>query len=981
METSSFLLKQLPSGNCLRLPWLPRSVAISSPQFLAHKSLFHSVSTFQQSLTIWNNSSNGSTKPKTPTKKRRSLNRSKRSSSNTFIDITKPYTTGSCGISTSNIDAPAPASAKQVVVEKQEKKMSVRTLKENGDPLGRKDLGKSVVKWICQAMRAMAREFASAEAQGEFTELRQRMGPGLTFVIQAQPYLNAVPMPLGLEAICLKACTHYPTLFDHFQRELREVLQDLKRKGLVQDWQETESWKLLKELANSAQHRAIARKATQSKPLQGVLGMNLEKAKAIQGRINEFTNQMSELLRIERDAELEFTQEELNAVPTLDESSDSSKPIEFLVSHGQGQQELCDTICNLYAVSTSTGLGGMHLVLFRVEGNHRLPPTNLSPGEMVCVRICDSRGAGATSCLQGFVNNLGEDGCSISVALESRHGDPTFSKLSGKSVRIDRIHGLADAVTYERNCEALMLLQKKGLHKKNPSIAVVATLFGDKEDVAWLEENDLASWDEADFDEHLGKPFDDSQRRAITLGLNKKRPFLVIQGPPGTGKSGLLKELIALAVGKGERVLVTAPTNAAVDNMVEKLSSIGLNIVRVGNPARISSAVASKSLGDIVNSKLAAFRTEFERKKSDLRKDLSHCLKDDSLAAGIRQLLKQLGKTLKKKEKETVREVLSSAQVVLATNTGAADPLIRRLDAFDLVVMDEAGQAIEPSCWIPILQGKRCILAGDPCQLAPVILSRKALEGGLGVSLLERASTLHEGVLATKLTTQYRMNDAIASWASKEMYSGLLKSSSTVASHLLVDSPFVKPTWITQCPLLLLDTRMPYGSLSVGCEEHLDPAGTGSFYNEGEADIVVQHVSSLIFSGVRPTAIAVQSPYVAQVQLLRERLDELPEADGVEIATIDSFQGREADAVIISMVRSNTLGAVGFLGDSRRTNVAITRARKHVAVVCDSSTICHNTFLARLLRHIRYFGRVKHAEPGSFGGSGFDMNPMLPSIS
>lgn len=981
METSSFLLKQLPSGNCLRLPWLPRSVAISSPQFLAHKSLFHSVSTFQQSLTIWNNSSNGSTKPKTPTKKRRSLNRSKRSSSNTFIDITKPYTTGSCGISTSNIDAPAPASAKQVVVEKQEKKMSVRTLKENGDPLGRKDLGKSVVKWICQAMRAMAREFASAEAQGEFTELRQRMGPGLTFVIQAQPYLNAVPMPLGLEAICLKACTHYPTLFDHFQRELREVLQDLKRKGLVQDWQETESWKLLKELANSAQHRAIARKATQSKPLQGVLGMNLEKAKAIQGRINEFTNQMSELLRIERDAELEFTQEELNAVPTLDESSDSSKPIEFLVSHGQGQQELCDTICNLYAVSTSTGLGGMHLVLFRVEGNHRLPPTNLSPGEMVCVRICDSRGAGATSCLQGFVNNLGEDGCSISVALESRHGDPTFSKLSGKSVRIDRIHGLADAVTYERNCEALMLLQKKGLHKKNPSIAVVATLFGDKEDVAWLEENDLASWDEADFDEHLGKPFDDSQRRAITLGLNKKRPFLVIQGPPGTGKSGLLKELIALAVGKGERVLVTAPTNAAVDNMVEKLSSIGLNIVRVGNPARISSAVASKSLGDIVNSKLAAFRTEFERKKSDLRKDLSHCLKDDSLAAGIRQLLKQLGKTLKKKEKETVREVLSSAQVVLATNTGAADPLIRRLDAFDLVVMDEAGQAIEPSCWIPILQGKRCILAGDPCQLAPVILSRKALEGGLGVSLLERASTLHEGVLATKLTTQYRMNDAISSWASKEMYSGLLKSSSTVASHLLVDSPFVKPTWITQCPLLLLDTRMPYGSLSVGCEEHLDPAGTGSFYNEGEADIVVQHVSSLIFSGVRPTAIAVQSPYVAQVQLLRERLDELPEADGVEIATIDSFQGREADAVIISMVRSNTLGAVGFLGDSRRTNVAITRARKHVAVVCDSSTICHNTFLARLLRHIRYFGRVKHAEPGSFGGSGFDMNPMLPSIS
>lgn len=862
--------------------------------------------------------------------------------------------------------------------------LNVSGIYQNGDPLGRKDMGKSVVRWIHHSMRAMASDFASAEAQGKFSELRQRMGPGLTFVIQAQPYLNAVPMPLGLEVICLKACTHYPTLFDHFQRELRDVLQDLQRKSLVQNWRDTESWKLLKELAKSAQHRAIARKVAQPKSVsvQGVLGMDLQKARVIQHRIEEFTKRMSALLRIERDAELEFTQEELDAVPRPDDTSDPSKPIEFLVSHGQAQQELCDTICNLNAISTSTGLGGMHLVLFKVEGNHRLPPTTLSPGDMVCVRTCDNRGTVTTSCLQGFVNNLGDDGCSISVALESRYGDPTFSKLFGKSVRIDRIQGLADTLTYERNCEALMLLQKNGLRKKNPSIAVVATLFGDREDFAWLEKNHIGDWGEENINGLLGsESFDNSQQRAIALGLNKNRPVLVIQGPPGTGKTGLLKQLIAYAVQRGERVLVTAPTNAAIDNMVEKLSNIGLNIVRVGNPARISKTVGSKSLGEIVNAKLGSFRAEYERKKSDLRRDLRYCLKDDSLAAGIRQLLKQLGRSLKRKEKETMNEVLSNAQVVLATNTGSADPLIRKLDAFDLVVIDEAGQAIEPSCWIPILQGKRCILAGDQCQLAPVILSRKALEGGLGISLLERATTLHEGVLTTSLTIQYRMNDAIASWASKEMYGGLLKSSENVFYHLLVDSPFVKPTWITQCPLLLLDTRMPYGSLSIGCEEHLDPAGTGSFYNEGEADIVVQHVFSLICAGVNPTAIMVQSPYVAQVQLLRDMLDELPEAAGTEVATIDSFQGREADAVIISMVRSNALGAVGFLGDSRRINVAITRARKHVAVVCDSSTVCHNTFLARLLRHIRHFGRVKHAEPGRSGGSGLGMNPMLPSVN
>lgn len=338
-----------------------------------------------------------------------------------------------------------------------------------------------------------------------------------------------------------------------------------------------------------------------------------------------------------------------------------------------------------------------------------------------------------------------------------------------------------------------MMLKKKGLQKKNPSIAVVATLFGDQEDVAWLEKNDLADWAEVELDASIdSKGYDISQRRAIALGLNKKRPILIVQGPPGTGKTGLLKELISLAVQQGERVLITAPTNAAVDNMVEKLSDVAIDIVRFGNPAKISPVVNSKSLTEIVNTKLADFRAELERKKTDLRKDLRHCLNDDSLAAGIRQLLKQLAKSLKKKEKETVREVLSSAQVVLATNIGAADPLIRRLDTFDLVIIDEAAQAIEPSSWIPILQGKRCILAGDQFQLAPVILSRKALEGGLGISLLERAASLHEGMLSTKLTTQYRMNDAIASWASKEMYGGSLKSFPQVASHLLVDSPFVK---------------------------------------------------------------------------------------------------------------------------------------------------------------------------------------------
>ncbi|KAM3256360.1 hypothetical protein ACQJBY_049066 [Aegilops geniculata] len=880
---------------------------------------------------------------------------------------------------------------KECVPSAEEVSIRIAEAYESGDPLGRKELGRCVMQWLKLGMCSMASTFASTEVQNDGAAFSLDGGSSegnLEFMILAQPYLAAIPMPQGHEALCLKASTHYPTLFDHFQRELREVLLKHQNQGLISDWRSTESWILLKKLAKSTQHRQGACKP-KAPAMHSLLGISLDKTRLMQTKIEDFVKKMSDLLDIERDAELEFTQEELNATPTTDSAAKQPlKPVAYLVSHGQAEQEQCDTVCNLNVVSTSTGLGGLRLVLFRLEGTHKLPPSTLSPGDMVCVRTCNNQGEVGTYCVQGFIHNLGEDGCSITVSLKSRPGDPTFSKFSGKSVRIDRIQALADGLTYERNCEALILLQRKGLQKTNASIGVVATLFGDKEDMTMLEQNNLTDWGESAIQDNglLGKnkyDFDASQSQAITLGLNKKRPVLVIQGPPGTGKTGLLSYLIECAVRQGERVLVTAPSNAAVDNMVEKLSGTGLNIVRVGNPARISPSVSSRSLGELVKRRLEKFTQEFQRKKSNLRKDLKHCIQDDSLAAGIRQLLKKLGKNFRKKENEIIKEVLSNADVVLSTNIGAADPLIKEIGFFDLVIIDEAGQAIEPSCWIPILRGKRCILAGDQHQLAPVILSREAMQGGLGMSLLERASSLHDELLTTKLTMQYRMHESIANWASNEMYFGLLKSSPSVASCLLVDYPSIQETWITRCALLLLDTRMPYGSLNIDCEEHLDLAGTGSFYNSGEADIVAQHVVNLVLCGLSPTSIAVQSPYIAQVQLLRDRLEEYPEALGVEVSTIDSFQGREADAVVISMVRSNSLGAVGFLGDNRRMNVAITRARRHVALVCDSSTICNNEFLARLLRHIRQHGQVRHVEPGSYGGDyglGFSP-PALPSIS
>ncbi|KAL2633676.1 hypothetical protein R1flu_005155 [Riccia fluitans] len=819
---------------------------------------------------------------------------------------------------------------------------------QNGDPLGKKVLGKPVMKWIARGMEGLASVVAHAEERGVIQEVEGIMKQGgLAFVTMAQPYLAENPMPLHQEALCLKASTHYPTLFDHFQRGLREALQELQEKGVLENWQQSHAWKLLKENAKSDGHRKFTRNAYEHR--KGAVGLSREKVAAIQERIDTFVAKAFELLRLERDAELEATQQSLDSVPagSPPPTPDSE---ELLLAEEDLHPEAHDTIRNLMAVSSSTGLGGMHLVTFAAKGKERLPPTSISPGDMVFVRVADSKGAGATECMRGSVYSLGQDGTTIAVAMEARYGDPTFSRLFGRPLRIDRTSDLADATTYQRDCEALDRLQKHGLQKKNTALSVVKTLFGEVSDCDWLKLPDL---EESPVVATLDEGFDDSQRKAINIGLDKRKPVVIIQGPPGTGKTKVVVEIMMQAVAQGEKVLATAPTNAAVDNLVERLALAGINVVRVGNPARVAPAVVERSLSHIVESNLAGFRRDLGRRRADLRSDLRQCLGDESMEVGIRQMLKQIGRQLKQKEKELVDETLNQAQVILCTNTGAGDNLVRQRGPFGLVVIDEAGQAIEPSCWIPLLLGKRAILSGDQCQLAPTILSRQAMEGGLGISLMERASELHGGVLSTMLTTQYRMHKVIAQWSSVQMYKGLLKSHSSVKSRLLCHSPEVEPTWITQVPLLLLDTRLAHGSLIAGCEESMDPAGTGSFYNEGEADIVMEHIRALLSAGVVAENIAVQSPYQAQVQLLRDRAEGIPGAEGVQIASVDSFQGREADAVIISMVRSNRMGVVGFLGDDRRMNVAITRARKHVAIVCDSTTVSRNSFLRKLLQYIR----------------------------
>jgi ATP-dependent RNA/DNA helicase IGHMBP2 len=416
-------------------------------------------------------------------------------------------------------------------------------------------------------------------------------------------------------------------------------------------------------------------------------------------------------------------------------------------------------------------------------------------------------------------------------------------------------------------------------------------------------------------------------------------------------------EVIRQAVKRGEKVLASAPSNIAVDNLVERLSAFGARVVRLGHPARLLPSVLEHSLDALVEkSEGARIALAVHRELESLRRRLRKATNRADRRAW-RDELRRLRAEARALEEKAVRDLLSSAEVVLSTNTGAGDPLLLGLE-FDLVLIDEAAQSLEASSWISLLKGRRAVLAGDHRQLPPTIKSREAERRGLGLTLFDRLSSLRGEAVTRMLATQYRMHEAIMEWPSRELYGGRLTAHASVANHLLSTLPHVEGCPLTQMPLLFIDTA--------GCDleetapSPLAPTGAmegDSKANAGEAEIVVKHVQALFEKGLSPSEVAVITPYNAQVDLLRARLGAAhPE---LEIGSVDGFQGREKEAVVISLVRSNARGEVGFLADDRRTNVAITRARRHLAIVGDSATLSAHPFLRRLVQHCAEKGEYR----------------------
>jgi superfamily I DNA and/or RNA helicase len=438
-----------------------------------------------------------------------------------------------------------------------------------------------------------------------------------------------------------------------------------------------------------------------------------------------------------------------------------------------------------------------------------------------------------------------------------------------------------------------------------------------------------------------------SQRSAVERILAAE-DLAIVHGPPGTGKTTTLVAAIRSLLRRDEgQVLVVAPSNTAVDLLSEKLADAGVNVLRIGNPAKVSEKLFSLTIDSKMAEHGAMKEIKRLKKKAGEFKDMAHKYKRNfgqaereqrkALFDEARNILKEVERT----EQFILDDVIGKARVITATLVGANHYTVRNL-RYATVLIDEAGQALEPACWIPILKAPRLVLAGDHCQLPPTIKSEEAARKGLSITLLEKCVTLHPEAV-TLLEEQYRMHERIMGYASEVFYDRRLRAHPAVAQHVL---------FAGEAPLAFVDTA--------GCGFDERQEGTG-LTNPEEAAFLIRHATKLVaeletrYPGDDFPTIAIISPYRNQVHLLQELVRAAPglreHADKITVNTIDSFQGQERDIVYIGMTRSNADNRIGFLSDTRRMNVAMTRARKKLVVIGDSATLSRVPFYAGFIAY------------------------------
>ncbi|MCB0638661.1 MAG: AAA family ATPase [Lewinella sp.] len=447
----------------------------------------------------------------------------------------------------------------------------------------------------------------------------------------------------------------------------------------------------------------------------------------------------------------------------------------------------------------------------------------------------------------------------------------------------------------------------------------------------------------------------DSQNEALRDALATYE-LGVIHGPPGTGKTTTLVEVVRRLTETESTVLVTAPSNTAVDLLTERLAEQGLQVLRIGNISRVDESILRHTLEvQLANHPDAKQIKKVKIQAADMRRKARRFKR--SFGAEERrergQMFREAGELsawANQLEDRLIDHLISGAQVITCTLVGANHPVLEKR-TFRTVVIDEAAQALEPATWIPITRASRVILAGDPYQLPPTIKSHEARRGGLEVTLIEKALLRQERTRL--LRVQYRMHAAIMGFSNQRFYAGQLLADDSVANHRLPGDE--------EPPVVFIDTA------GAGFEEEVQPAYQSRF-NPGEFQILREHLYELLdhwhWQEVAPLpSIALISPYREQVLRMQqavkedERLVDVP----ITINTIDGFQGQERDVVYISLVRSNDKQEIGFLKDYRRMNVAMTRARQKLVIVGDSATIGADDFYASFLAYCEAHGSYRTA--------------------
>lgn len=424
----------------------------------------------------------------------------------------------------------------------------------------------------------------------------------------------------------------------------------------------------------------------------------------------------------------------------------------------------------------------------------------------------------------------------------------------------------------------------------------------------------------------------------------------IIHGPPGTGKTTTLVEVIRQAVARGERVLACAPSNTAVDNLLERLATANVNSVRLGHPARVLEVVRNRTLDALVEAhdshriiaEMLWEADDLERRSGKWGRRSGGRGRKSRQRQGARELRRHA----RLMEKRAIQDVLDDADVICATVS--FDFSFLGDEQFDLLVIDEACQSVEPGCWVPLRFARRVVLAGDHCQLPPTILSKPAAREGFAVSLMQRLIEFYGDTVARTLEIQYRMHRQIMEFSSACFYENRLVAHPNVESHTLADLIDLSATDLDLGPVTFFDTA------GAGWDEELEPEGL-SRRNPAEAAFVLRQVRELCDAGVRPQDIAVIAPYAAQVRWLR---DQSPWEE-LEIDTVDGFQGREKEVVVMGTVRSNGNHEIGFLADERRMNVALTRAKRRLIVIGDSATLAASEFFSDLLGWFETIGAYR----------------------